>query len=87
MYPSYNANPNLYFATAAGPDVSDLVGPPLGVLDVYGDGTPMARAASQQASAVGKGAGGSTAFYKRADVQSFAILLLGAWMIHRYARG
>ena len=86
MFPSYNANPNpnLYFSTAAGPDVSDLVGPPLGVLDVYGDGTPLARA---QAPSMAHGSGGSTPFYRRADVQSFAVLLLGAWMIHRYARG
>ena len=84
MYPTFDGNPNLFFATAAGPDISDLVGPPLGVLDVYGDGTPMAHAAHASG---GTGGGGSTAFYKRADVQSFAALLLGLWMIHRYARG
>ncbi len=84
MYPGLQGNPNLWFSTAAGPDVSDLVGPPLGVLDVYGDGTPMATSAHAQA--VGNGGGGATAFYMRADVQSFAVLLVGLWMIHRYAR-
>lgn len=80
----FSANPNAYFDSVAGPLLTDVVGPPFDVLDTYTDGTPIAEAQSSVASGVG---GGRHAhFWQRGDVQSFAIMLAGAALIHAYLR-
>lgn len=76
-------DPMEYFATAAGPSVADVAGPPLSVLDTYADGTPIAAAQSAAANAVG-GATHSH-WWHRGDVQALGIMALGAVLIHLYA--
>ena len=73
-------NPALFFSTAAGPDASDIYGPPQGALDLYADGTPMAASASAIANSV-EGSGGAP-FFMRADVHALGLLVLGAVMVH-----
>lgn len=78
----FNANPELFFSTAAGPDAQDLYGPPLGVLDLYGDGTPVAAAQTAIANSVG-GSGGAP-LWARADVHALLMLVVGAAMVHAH---
>lgn len=74
-----SANPMYFFSTAAGPDASDLYGPPQGALDLYSDGTPMA--ASQTAIANSVGSGGAP-FWARADFHALLLMTVGAVMVH-----
>lgn len=76
-----NPDPYAFFSTAAGPDTSDLVGPPGGVLDVYPDGSPMAADQTGLANAVGSG-GGLPALWKRKDVRALGTLVIGVVMLH-----
>ena len=78
-------NPEAYFDSVAGPLMTDVVGPPLDVLDTYTDGTPIAEAQAKVANGVG-GGGKHTRWWHRGDVQSFAIMLAGAALIHGYLR-
>ena len=78
----FEADPGLYFDTASGPLISDIVGPPIDVLDTYTDGTPIAEAQSSIASAVGGGK--HTSLLHRGDVQALAIMIAGAVMLHAY---
>lgn len=80
----FDADPQEYFDSVAGPLASDVIGPPLNVLDTYTDGSPMA--ASQEAVASGIGGGVHRHFWQRGDVQSFAVMVLGAGLIHAYLR-
>ncbi len=80
----FNANPEAYFDSVAGPLLTDVVGPPLDVLDTFTDGTPIAEAQSQVASGVGGGV--HRHFWQRGDVQSFALMLAGGALIHAYLR-
>lgn len=79
----FEPDPMAYFDTASGPLLSDVVGPPLDVLDTYTDGTPFAQAQSSIASATGTG-GVHTNFLHRGDVQALGITILGAIGLHLY---
>jgi len=81
LYP----DPFEFFSTAAGPDMSDLVGPPPDVLDVYPNGTPMASAQSAIANSVGSGPSLGP-FWTRTDVKALAVLTLGLFMLHAHMR-
>lgn len=72
-------DPYLFFSTAAGPDASDVFGPPQGVLDLYADGSPVAASESAIANSVGSG---GAPFFMRQDVHALALLVLGAVMVH-----
>lgn len=78
----FDANPMAYFDSVAGPLASDVFGPPIDVLDTFSDGTPIAEAQSSVASGVGGGV--HKHFWQRGDVQSAAIMLAGAALIHAY---
>lgn len=80
MIPTASPDVAQFFATSAGPDVSDLIGPPLSVFDMYGDGTPVDSAQSAVASG-----GGKLAWYQRPDIHGAILLGIGAVMIHMYA--
>lgn len=79
----FSPDPMEYFATAAGPSATDVVGPPLSVLDSYADGTPVGAAQSAIASSVGGGK--HTHWFHRGDVQALGIMALGGLLIHLYA--
>lgn len=85
MYTMFEADPQEYFDSAAGPLLSDIVGPPMDVLDAYTDGTPVAIAQEHIANGVG-GGGVHDHFWQRGDVQAFAMLTFGAFLIHGYLR-
>lgn len=72
-------NPYLFFSTAAGPDASDIYGPPQSALDLYADGSPVAASESAIANNLGSGGG---PFWMRGDVHALALLVLGAVMVH-----
>lgn len=72
-----------YFSTVAGPNATDLVGPPLSVLDTYADGTPIG--AAQQTIANSVGAGRHSHWWHRGDVHALAFMVGGAALIHLYA--
>ena len=78
----FDADPQAYFDSVAGPLASDVIGPPLDVLDTYTDGTPIAAAQERVANAVGGGV--HKHFWQRGDVQAFAIMSAGAVLIHGY---
>lgn len=79
----FSPDPMEYFSTAAGPNATDIVGPPLSVLDTYADGTPVG--AAQQAVANGVGGGKHSHWWHRGDVQALGIMVAGAALIHLYA--
>lgn len=81
----FEADPQEYFDSVAGPLLSDIAGPPLDVLDTFTDGTPVAMAQEKVASGVG-GGGTHDHFWQRGDVQAFAMTLAGAFLIHAYLR-
>lgn len=72
-------SPYTFFSTAAGPDTLDLYGPPQSALDLYADGSPVARSESAIANAVGSG---GVPFLRRADVHAWVLMVAGAIMIH-----
>lgn len=76
---SSGIDPYLFFSTAAGPDASDVYGPPQGTLDLYADGTPVASSESAIANSIGSG---GAPFLMRGDVHALALMILGAVMIH-----
>lgn len=76
---SGGVDPYTFFSTAAGPDASDIYGPPQSALDLYADGSPVA--ASETAIANSIGSGGAP-FFARADVHALILLVLGAVMVH-----
>ena len=78
----FDADPQAYFDSVAGPLASDVIGPPLDVLDTYTDGTPIAAAQERVANAVGGGV--HKHVWQRGDVQAFAIAFAGAVLIHGY---
>lgn len=80
----FDPDPQAYFDSVAGPLASDVIGPPLDVLDTYTDGSPIA--AAQESVANGVGGGTHKYIWQRGDVQSFAIALAGAALIHAYLR-
>lgn len=86
MVPDLSAMPLAYFTTAAGPDSQDLYGPPGGLLDVYGDGTPLAQAESVVSHAGTGTGGGGVPWWQRADVVGFAMLVGGSFLVWRYLR-
>jgi hypothetical protein len=77
--PSGGLDPYLFFSTAAGPDASDVFGPPQGALDLYADGSPVAGSESRIANAIG---GGGAPFFARPDVHALALLIIGSVMVH-----
>ena len=79
----FEPDPNEYFSSVAGPSLTDVVGPPLSVLDTYADGTPIG--AAQQAVANSVGDGRHSHWWHRGDVQALGIMLAGALLIHAYA--
>lgn len=76
---SSGIDPYLFFSTAAGPDASDVYGPPQSALDIYADGSPVAASESAIANSIGSG---GASFFSRPDVHALAMLILGAVMIH-----
>lgn len=77
-------DPYGYAATASGPAIDDLIGPPDGILDIYPDGTPMDMASADVAagpSRVSGVRGGVRGFLMRGDLHAFLLIILGAWMI------
>jgi len=84
LFEATNPDPYNFFSTAAGPDSADLYGPPGNVLDVYGDGTPIAMSESVIANSPGNGmgSGGISGILNRPDVRAFAVLALGLVMLH-----
>ena len=78
----FQADPQAYFDSVAGPLATDVIGPPLDVLDTYTDGTPIAQA--QQAVANGVGGGRHKHIWQRGDVQALAMAVAGAALIHAY---
>lgn len=83
MVPDLSAMPFTYFSTAAGPDSSDLFGPPGSILDTYGDGTPLA---VDEAAISGAGVGGAapTPFFLRADVVGLVAAVVGGFLVYKY---
>ena len=81
----FGPNPYAFFGTAAGPDISDLAGPPGDILDTYVDGTPMEYASSALSNRSGGGPV-HTSFLHRGDLHALILTVIGAWMIHRYTR-
>jgi len=77
---NYGADAARYFSTAAGPDVSEIYGPPGNVLDVYADGSPIAGAEQQ----IAQGGGARGPFWMRQDVHALAALVVGIFLIHQY---
>ncbi len=77
---NYGADAARYFSTAAGPDVSEIFGPPGNVLDVYADGSPIAGAEQQ----IARGSGVTGPFWRRHDVHALAALVVGIFLIHQY---
>lgn len=73
-----------YAATASGPAVDDLIGPPGSILDIYYDGTPVEAGVSQAAQSNGTKRGGVVGFLMRGDVHALAIAVVGGWMIKRF---
>lgn len=78
----FEPNPDAYFASVAGPLATDIFGPPMDTLDTFTDGTPIAEAG--QAISSGVGGGRHRHFWQRGDVQSAAIMIGGAALIHVY---
>lgn len=72
-------DPYTFFSTAAGPDASDVYGPPQSALDLYADGSPVAASESAIANSIGSG---GASFFMRSDVHALALLVLGAVMVH-----
>lgn len=78
----FDGDPQAYFDSAAGPLLTDVVGPPLDVLDTFTDGSPIAQAQETVASGVG---GGVHKYpWQRGDVQALGLAVLGAVLIHGY---
>lgn len=84
----YEPSPLTYFSTAAGPSEADMYGPPGGILNIYGDGTPIAESEHGEAHHSGKGGGslGAVSWLERPDLGAFLVMLVGAWMIHKYVK-
>lgn len=80
MFPGIS-DADMYFATAAGPDVSDILGPPDNVLDIYADGSPI----SMSEQTIAAGGPGNLPFFARGDVHALLLLVAGCVMIHLYA--
>lgn len=78
-------DPYAFFSTAAGPDTSDLVGPPGAILDVYTDGSSIAASETGIANTVGAG-GGLPSFWKRRDIRYLIVLAIGLWMLNRHMK-
>lgn len=77
-------DPYGYAASAAGPALDDLIGPPGNVLDIYPDGTPMDVAMSGADAGPSRVSGarrGVVGFLMRGDVHAFLLMILGGWMI------
>lgn len=72
-------NPYLFFSTAAGPDASDIFGPPQSALDLYADGSPVASSESAIANSIGSG---GCPLWMRPDLHALGLLVLGAVMVH-----
>lgn len=84
MYDMFDADPQAYFDSVAGPLASDVIGPPLDVLDTFTDGSPISAAQETVANSVGGGV--HKHFWNRGDVQALAIAFAGAALIHGYLR-
>ena len=80
-----NPSPYEFFSTAAGPDMTDLVGPPQGVLDVYADGSPLANEQTQAGANAGTG-NGPGSILSSPDLKALAILALGVVMLHLHMK-
>lgn len=74
-----SVNPNLFFSTAAGPNASDIYGPPPDVLDIWANGMPVS-AAQENVSNMGGGLIGCP-WYMRRDMHSLLFIGVGAFMI------
>lgn len=72
-------DPYTFFSTAAGPDMSDVYGPPQSALDLYADGSPVAGSETAIANSIGSG---GAPFWARGDVHALALMILGAVMVH-----
>ncbi len=77
----FGADPVAFFGTAAGPNASDLYGPPNGVLDSYVDGTPMAVAQATADSSLPSGG-----LLQRRDVHALIAMVIGGAMIYAATR-
>lgn len=76
---SSGIDPYTFFSTAAGPDASDVYGPPQSALDLYADGSPVAGSESAIANAIGSG---GAHIWQRPDVHALILLVAGAVMVH-----
>jgi len=81
-------DPYGYAATASGPAVDELIGPPGDVLDIFPDGTPMDSASAAIAAgpsrATAASRGGIMGFFMRGDVHALALMILGGWMVKKF---
>jgi hypothetical protein len=78
--------PLTFFSTAAGPSISDLVGPGAGVLNIFPDGEQIGAAETQLANGTGTGGAGKQ-WWRRADFHALLALIIGGAMIHAYTKG
>lgn len=88
LFNSTESNPYAFFDTAAGPDTTDLYGPPMSVLDTFLDGSPVAMSEqylqNQTPGAKGSGTWGLSSLFGRSDVRSALVLGLGLFMLHMH---
>ena len=84
LFDDTQSNPYAFFDTAAGPDTSDIYGPPMNVLDTFLDGTPVAQSEQylQNATPTGGGTFGLRGFFSRGDVKSALVFIAGLTMLH-----
>ena len=88
LFSATEANPYAFFDTAAGPDTSDIYGPPMNVLDTFLDGSPVAMSEqylqNQTPGAKGSGTFGLSGLFGRADVRAAITLGIGLFMLHMH---
>ena len=85
LFDATQSNPWAFFDTAAGPDTTDIYGPPMNVLDTFLDGSPVAMSEQylqNQTPGVGSGSFSLSGLFGRADVRAFITLGLGLAMLH-----
>lgn len=84
LFSATESNPYMFFDTAAGPDTSDIYGPPMNVLDTFLDGSPVAQSEQylQNTTPTGSGSFGLRGLFGRADVRSGLLFIAGLVMLH-----
>lgn len=86
LYAATESNPYAFFDTAAGPDVSDIYGPPMNALDTFLDGSPVAMSEQYLQNQTPMGSGGMSSWLRRPDVHSFIVLAIGLTMLHLHMK-